>query len=110
MQSSTALSLVRSGVSLQLIGLIWGMIVQATPYPRLALTAHIQFMIEGVMILLVGILLSQTSLIEIGAIQSRIVYWGFAGVWVVMAAECANAFWGAKEILPIVSIVMICAE
>jgi hypothetical protein len=109
-QSSTALSLVRQGVSLQFIGLIWGMIVQDTPYPRLALTAHIQFMAEGAMVLLAGILLHQTSLIEIGAIQSRIVYWGLTGCWVVIAFECVNAFWGTKGILPLVSFAPLYAE
>src|SRR5277367_4082255 len=92
-QSSTAISLVRWGVTIQLAGLLWGTIVQMTPYPRLALTAHIQFMVEGAMILLAGILLNQTSLIEISAVQSRIVYWGLGGAWVVLIADCANAFW-----------------
>jgi len=77
------------------------MIVQDTPYPRLALTAHIQFMAVGAMVLLAGILLHQTSLIEIGAVQSRIVYWGLTGCWVVIGFECVNVFWGTKAILPL---------
>jgi hypothetical protein len=79
------------------------MIVGLTPYPRLALTAHIQLMAEDAMVLLVGLVLLQTSIINIGVTQCRIVYWGLAGVWVTMIAECTNAFWGTKEILPIVS-------
>jgi hypothetical protein len=102
-QASTALSLVCSGVCLQLFGLIWGMVVGLTPYPRLALTAHIQFMAEGAMVLLIGLVLLQTSIISISARQCRIVYWGLAGVWVVTVAECVNSFWGTKEFLPIVS-------
>ena len=102
-QTRTGLSLIRSGLSLQLFGLCWGLGVQATPFPRLALTAHIQLMVEGAMVLLVGITLLQTSVIQLGALQSQIVYWGLGGIWVTMAAECANSFWGTHEILPIVS-------
>ena len=46
-QARTGLGLVRSGVSLQLAGLLWGFAVGLTPFPRLALTAHIQMMVEG---------------------------------------------------------------
>jgi hypothetical protein len=102
-QSTTAHSLIRSGLSLQLAGLLWGLAVQATPYPRLALTAHIQLMAEGAMVLLAGLVLLQTSVVQIGMLQCQLVYWGFAGVWVSMVAECVNAFWGTNHILPIVS-------
>jgi hypothetical protein len=109
-QSKTALGLVRSGVALQLAGLLWGIVVHLTRYPGLGLTAHIQFMAEGAMVLLVGILLCQSSIIDISALECQIVFWGFAGVWVVMAANCANAYWGAKNIMPIVSSAMTSAE
>ncbi|KAK9335246.1 hypothetical protein V1521DRAFT_440385 [Lipomyces starkeyi] len=46
-QAITALSLLRSGVSLQLFGLVWGLIIPVTPFPKLALTAHIQSMAQG---------------------------------------------------------------
>ncbi|OZJ01396.1 hypothetical protein BZG36_05642 [Bifiguratus adelaidae] len=99
MQSTTALGLVRSGVCLQFLGLFWGIVVPLTPYPRIGLAAHIQFMGSGAMVLLAGILLHQPSIIELGSVQSRIVYWGFATVWFVIASECANAFWGANQMM-----------
>ncbi|KAK9482019.1 hypothetical protein V1527DRAFT_477712 [Lipomyces starkeyi] len=101
MQAATGLSLIRSGVSLQLFGLLWGMIVQLTPFPRLALTAHIQLMVEGAMVLGAGLLLRQPNLLKLSTLESRIVWWGMTSVWVVMLAECANAFWGTNQILPI---------
>ena len=39
-------------------GLIWGFFVPLTPYPRLALTAHIQFAVEGTMVVAAGLLLN----------------------------------------------------
>ncbi|KAK9372334.1 uncharacterized protein V1513DRAFT_452609 [Lipomyces chichibuensis] len=101
MQTATGLSLIRSGVSLQLFGLLWGLIVQRTPFPRLALTVHIQSMVEGAMILGAGLLLRQPNNLKLSAVESRMVWWGMASVWVVILAECTNAFWGTNQILPI---------
>jgi hypothetical protein len=103
-QFTTAHSVIRSGLSLQLFGLCWGFAVQATPYPRLALTAHINLMAGGAMVLLAGIVLLHPSVIQLSTLQSRIVYWGLGGLWLPMAAQCANAFWGTNQMLPIVSI------
>ncbi|KAK9321538.1 hypothetical protein V1517DRAFT_308835 [Lipomyces orientalis] len=100
-QATTGLSLIRSGVSLQLFGLLWGMIVQLTPFPRLALTAHIQLMVEGSMILGAGLLIRQPKLLKLSTLESSIVWWGLAFVWITMLAECTNAFWGTNQILPI---------
>ncbi|KAK9358380.1 hypothetical protein V1504DRAFT_461324 [Lipomyces starkeyi] len=100
-QTATGLSLIRSGVSLQLFGLLWGAIVPLTPFPRLALTGHIQSMVEGTMILGVGLLLRQPNLLKLSSLESSIVWSGMASVWLVILAECANAFWGTNQILPI---------
>jgi hypothetical protein len=35
------------GLMLVLVGLVWGLVVPNTPYPRLALGAHIQFETNG---------------------------------------------------------------
>ena len=40
-----------------LAGLVWGFVVPATPFPRLALTAHIQFTSNGVLFTVLAILL-----------------------------------------------------
>jgi hydroxylaminobenzene mutase len=89
---------------MQLVGLTWGFYVQHTPFPRLGLTAHIQPMAEGAMVLLAGVTLTQTSIIRVGETGAMVVKWGLGGVWVSMVAEMVNAWWGTKEVLPIVSI------
>lgn len=86
-----------------LFGLCWGFIVPTTPYPRLGLTAHIQCMAEGSMILLAGILTDQTDHVTLSEAQAQVVLWGMATVWPVMLTEVANAWWGTKGLLPIVS-------
>ncbi|KAK9353662.1 hypothetical protein V1505DRAFT_376824 [Lipomyces doorenjongii] len=100
-QAITALSLLRSGVSLQLFGLVWGLIIPLTPFPKLALTAHIQSMAQGAMVLGAGVLLRQPHLLNLSALELRIVWWGFGLAWAAIAVQCFNAFWGTNQILPI---------
>jgi hypothetical protein len=45
------------GLFLVLFGLVWGFAVPATPHPRLALGAHIQFMTNGMLFLILAIAL-----------------------------------------------------
>jgi (hydroxyamino)benzene mutase len=108
-QHRTAHSLITSGLSMQLLGLTWGFLVKHTPFPRLGLTAHIQLMAEGAMVLLAGVTLTQTSIVRVGERGALVVKWGLGGVWVSMVAEMVNAWWGTKEVLPIVSCcVLVC--
>ena len=46
-----------NGMALVLAGLIWGLIVPHTPYPRLALGAHIQFEANGLLLIVMAVLL-----------------------------------------------------
>ncbi|KAK9235623.1 hypothetical protein V1525DRAFT_409464 [Lipomyces kononenkoae] len=100
-QAVTALSLLRSGVSLQLFGLIWGYTVALTPFPKLALTAHIQSMTQGSMILGVGLLLRQSNLLKLSPLELTITWWGFALAWPAVIVQCFNAFWGTNRLLKI---------
>lgn len=90
-------------------GLCWGFYVPHTPFPRLALTAHIQCMVEGTMILLSGMLVEKTDHIKLSETQATIVLVGMVGAWPVLLMECANAWWGTSGILPIVSCGEDCA-
>ncbi|KAK9364816.1 hypothetical protein V1509DRAFT_471017 [Lipomyces kononenkoae] len=100
-QLVTALSLLRSGISMQLFGLLWGFIVALTPFPKLALTAHIQSMAQGSMILGVGLLLRQPNLLNLSRLELTMIWWGFGLAWPVVIVQCFNAFWGTNKLLPI---------
>jgi (hydroxyamino)benzene mutase len=41
-QETLGLSVMKHGMALMVVGLIWGFFVPETPFPRLALAAHIQ--------------------------------------------------------------------
>jgi len=45
------------GLALVLAGLVWGFVVPQTPHPRLGLGAHIQFVINGVLMIVMATLL-----------------------------------------------------
>jgi len=39
------------GMALVLAGLVWGLVIPGTPFPRLALGAHIQFVTNGLLLM-----------------------------------------------------------
>jgi len=88
------------GLALILAGLIWGFAPGLTPYPRLALGAHIQFETNGLLFVVLGILLLK--------LPHRV---SSGGVWVIVISawltwfmalsEAANSWWGANQMLPI---------
>jgi hydroxylaminobenzene mutase len=88
------------GLLMVLIGLVWGLMVPNTPYPRLALGAHIQLVENGLLFVVLATLLL--------ALRHRV---GPYSVWVMVLAawltwsmalsEVANAWWGTNHVLPI---------
>ncbi len=45
------------GLALVLVGIIWGLVMPHTPFPRLALSAHIQAVLNGMLFTLMAVLL-----------------------------------------------------
>jgi len=112
------LSLLRHGSGLIGFGLLFGFVVPLTPYPRLGLTAHIQFAVEGTMVVAAGLVLnakpfqrpadvkgvtpSENRVVDfLAPWQRRVVHWGMIGIWVTLLSEAANAWWGTQWVLPI---------
>ncbi|KAF2476008.1 uncharacterized protein BDR25DRAFT_212127 [Lindgomyces ingoldianus] len=99
-------------------GLWVGFIIPLTPFPRLALTAHIQFMVEGCMVGIIGLILNTTFqptstrkgggneggkrlVDEMGKWKQALVYWSCVSVWMTVGSEFVNAWWGTREVLGI---------
>jgi hydroxylaminobenzene mutase len=90
------------GLTMVLVGLVWGLMIPNTPYPRLALGAHIQLVENGLLFAVLATLLL--------ALPHRV---GRTSVWVMVLAawltwsmalsEVANAWWGTNRLLPIVA-------
>jgi hydroxylaminobenzene mutase len=88
------------GMLFILVGLVWGLVVPHTTYPRLALSAHIGFEGNGIMFIVVAILLSRLPH-RIGKKSILVILLAVWLAWIMMLSEIANAWWGTNGILPI---------
>ena len=92
--------IVTHGLTLILVGLVWGLAIPMTPYPRLALGAHIQFETNGILFLLLGILLLKVPH-SVGIKSIWVVIVSAWLTWLMALSEVANAWWGTDQMLPI---------
>ena len=98
--SRVSRSNLRQGAVYMMVGLVWGMAVGATPFPRLALGAHLQLTAHGVMFLVAGLVISHLGL-GAGRASRAILTAAPWLTWPVMLTEMANAWWGTRNMLPI---------
>jgi hydroxylaminobenzene mutase len=88
------------GLTLILAGLLWGFAPPVTPFPRLALGAHIQFETNGLLFMAVGILLL-TVPNRVGRKASWVMVASVWLTWLIVLSEVANSWWGTSQLLPI---------
>jgi hydroxylaminobenzene mutase len=88
------------GLLLVMVGLLWGFAVPLTPYPRLALGAHIQFVTNGLLILVMAILLLKLPH-HVGPKSAGLMLLSAWLTWPMALSETANAWWGTTQMLPI---------
>jgi hydroxylaminobenzene mutase len=88
------------GMTLVLAGLVWGLAVPNTPFPRLALGAHIQFVTNGMLFVVLA-----TALLAlphgVGLRSVRVMVAAAWLTWGMALSEVANAWWGTTKMLPI---------
>jgi hydroxylaminobenzene mutase len=88
------------GATLVLVGLVWGLIVPDTPHPRLALGAHIQFISNGILfIVLATVLLALRH--SVGPKSVWVMVLAVWLTWAMALSEVANSWWGTTQTLPI---------
>ena len=88
------------GLALVLAGLVWGFAPPLTPYPRLAVGAHIQFETNGLLFVVLGILvLRLPHSAGSGAVRAIVVSAWLT--WLMALSEVANAWWGTNQLLPV---------
>lgn len=90
------------GSVLVLVGLVWGVVVPATPHPRLALGAHVQFMTNGMLfIVLATVLLALPH--SVGRRSVSVMMVAAWLTWAMALSEAANSWWGTSQMLPIIA-------
>ena len=87
-------------MALILAGLLWGFFPPMTPFPRLALGAHIQFVTNGMLLVVLAIVLLKLPL-GIGRRSAWVMVISAWLIWPMALSEVANAWWGANQMLPI---------
>ncbi|MGE3315531.1 MAG: hypothetical protein AB7O26_10485 [Planctomycetaceae bacterium] len=88
------------GMLMVLVGLLWGTMIPVTPYPRLALTAHIQLELNGLVYVILGVLLIAVPN-RVGARSIVVMLISVFCTWGLTLSEVANSWWGASKVLPI---------
>lgn len=97
---SSSRQILIQGLMLVLVGLVWGIVVPHTPYPRLALGAHIQLVTNGLLIIVLAVLLL-TLPHRVGRRSLWVMLMAVALTWAMGLSEVANAWWGTIQMLPI---------
>ena len=88
------------GMVLVLVGLVWGLAVAGTPYPRLALGAHIQFVTNGMLFMVLATAML-TLPHSVGVKSVRVMVIAAWLTWAMAMSEVANSWWGTTQMLPI---------
>ena len=88
------------GLALILAGLVWGFVPPLTPYPRLAVGAHIQFESNGVLFVVLAILLLKLTH-RVGNKAVWVIVVTAWLTWLMLLSEMANAWWGTNQMLPV---------
>jgi (hydroxyamino)benzene mutase len=88
------------GLLLVMAGLLWGFAVPLTPFPRLALVAHIQFMVNGLLLIALATLLLKLPH-QVGPRSAGAMVVASWLVWPMVLSQAANAWWGTNQVLPL---------
>jgi (hydroxyamino)benzene mutase len=88
------------GLLLVMAGLLWGFVVSLTPFPRLALVAHIQFMVNGLLLIALATLLLKLPH-QVGPRSAGAMVMASWLIWPMVLSQAANAWWGTNQVLPL---------
>lgn len=88
------------GLLLVMVGLLFGFVVPHTPHPRLALGAHVQFVTNGLLFLVMGVLLLKLPH-NVGPKSTAVMLLATWLTWLMAVSEAANGWWGTTQMLPI---------
>lgn len=88
------------GLVLILVGLAWGLVVPHTPFPRLALGAHIQLVTNGMLFVVMAVLLVVVPN-NVSQRSATIMLGAACLTWIMALSEIGNSWWGTTQVLPL---------
>ena len=92
--------ILQHGLVLVFVGLLWGLVVPHTPYPRLALTAHEQFVFNGLLLIVMAALLLKFEH-TVGGKSVAVMVVSAWLIWAMAFSEVANSWWGTNGLLSV---------
>lgn len=102
-QAALGLGLVRSGAILLTTSFIWGTQVANTPYPRIALSTHLNMLQHGLLSIAAGLVMREHGLVgKMDDWQVWVVFIPHMYLWVLGIVNICNTFWGTNKFLTIV--------
>lgn len=88
------------GLTMILVGLVGGLVVPHTPFPRIAMSAHIQYEVNGMLFVVLGLVLLNVAN-SLGR-RSLLVLVATAWLaWPMLISATGNAWWGTNQLLVI---------
>jgi hypothetical protein len=102
-QTTLGLGLVRNGAILLTTSLLWGTQIAQTPYPRIALSTHVNMLQHGLLSIAAGLILREHGLVgKMEEWQNWVVFIPHMYMWVLAITNACNSFWGTNKFLTIV--------
>jgi (hydroxyamino)benzene mutase len=101
-QAAIALGLLKSGSLLLPAAFLLGIFIPATPFPRIALSSHVNMIQHGLLSIGAGLILYQTGLVELSEWQFWLVGLSHFYLWILDFVSICNAWWGTNKTLQVV--------
>ena len=102
-QQALSRHLLRSGAIMFFGGLIFGLTVYSSKYPRIALYVHIEGTSYGQSLITLGLLISQMAFV--GHLEQRelfVIWLSQITAWPMWLSQIAQSFWGTNQMNRIV--------
>jgi (hydroxyamino)benzene mutase len=101
-QSVIAASLLKSGSLFLASGFLWGVFIPQTPYPRIALSLHMNMIQHGLLSIAAGYILAEHGLVKLSPWQVWMVSIPHFYLWAIDILMLCNTWWGTNKALTIV--------
>ena len=94
--------LIKSGALQLTAAFIWGPFLPNTPYPRIALSSHLNLIQEGLLAIAAGLITRDSELVKLTNGQLNFIIWAHLGLWGIDFVSMCNSFWGTNKTLKMV--------
>jgi (hydroxyamino)benzene mutase len=101
-QTTIAVGLLKSGSIFLATGFFWGVFIPKTPYPRIALSLHLNMIQHGLLSLAAGLILRDHGLVSLSVWQVGLIGFAHFYLWVMDGVSLCNTWWGTNKTLTLV--------